>query len=154
MSNKIKRILVTGSNGTVGTRLMQKLAKTSFSSIGFDIKKNNWDAKINLKTNLIDLRNKENLLKKKIKADLIIHLAANARVYNLIKDPVLAKDNVETTFNILEFARKNNIKKIIFASSREVYGQSKKLTNNEDDLKMENSESPYSASKIFGESIS
>ncbi len=153
MSNKIKRILVTGSNGSIGTRLMQKLAETSFDSVGLDIKKNNWDEKINLKTTLIDLRDKKNLLKKKIKADLIIHLAANARVYNLIKDPVLARDNVETTFNILEFARKNNIKKIIFASSREVYGQSKKLTNNEYDVKIENSESPYTASKIFGESI-
>ena len=61
MSNKIKRIIITGSNGSIGTRLMQKLSKTNFDLVGLDIKKNNWDEKINLKTSLIDLRNKKNL---------------------------------------------------------------------------------------------
>jgi len=55
------------------------------------------------------------------------------------------------TFNVLEFARKNNIKKVMFSSSRETYGNSNKKTYIESDVKIENCESPYSASKISGE---
>lgn len=84
--------------------------------------------------------------------DLLIHFAANARVYELVKKPELALENIIITFHVLEFARKNRIKKIIFSSSREVYGN---LTEEnliaEDKVKIENCESPYSASKITAE---
>jgi UDP-glucose 4-epimerase len=102
----------------------------------------------------LDLRNK-NLVLKKLpkKVDLIIHLAANARVYELVKNPDLARDNMITTYNILEYARINKIKNIIFASSREVYGNTKKAKHKEEDMKIENCESPYSASKISGEAL-
>ena len=43
--------------------------------------------------------------------DAIVHLAANARVYDLVVEPDLALENVVSTYNILEFARKNKIKK-------------------------------------------
>lgn len=58
--------------------------------------------------------------------DLIIHLAANARAYDLVLEPDLALENVVSTYNILEFARKNKVNKIIFSSNRETYGNRKK----------------------------
>ena len=57
--------------------------------------------------------------------DLIIHLASNARVHDLVVDPKKALDNYVMTHNLLEFARKRGIKRFVFASSREVYGESK-----------------------------
>lgn len=146
------KILVTGSSGTIGTRLCQKLLENNYEIIGVDWRRNKWDKEIEKRTIYLDLRNK-NLIFKKIprNLDLIIHLAANARVYNLVLDPNLAFDNIKTTFNILEFTRLNKIKNIIFASSREIYGNSNKIFNKEEDINIKLIESPYSASKLSGE---
>lgn len=149
---RFKKILVTGSSGTIGTRLCQRLLENGYEFIGVDWKKNKWDKEIEKRTIHLDLRNKNLVFKKLPKnIDLIIHLAANARVYNLVLDPNLALDNIITTFNILEFARLNKIKNIIFASSREIYGNSPKVVHKEENIKLEFIESPYSASKLSGE---
>jgi UDP-glucose 4-epimerase len=150
----MKKILITGSSGTIGTRLGEKLLNLGYEIIGVDWKKNKWHKNLEKRTIHLDLRNK-NLVLKKLpkKVDLIIHLAANARVYELVKNPDLARDNMITTYNILEYARINKIKNIIFASSREVYGNTKKAKHKEEDVKIENCESPYSASKISGEAL-
>lgn len=151
---KIRKILVTGSSGTIGTRLCQRLLENDYDFIGVDWKKNKWDKEIEKRTIHLDLRNKKLLFKKIPKnVDLIIHLAANARVYDLVLNPNLALDNIITTFNILEFARASNIKKIIFASSREIYSNSPKIIHKEDDVRINFIESPYSASKLSGEAL-
>jgi UDP-glucose 4-epimerase len=51
----------------------------------------------------------------------------------------------------LEFARINGIKKLIFSSSREVYGNTTEPKHDEDDASIKNCESPYTASKIASE---
>ncbi|MGC9046709.1 MAG: NAD-dependent epimerase/dehydratase family protein [Minisyncoccia bacterium] len=151
---KIKKILITGSSGTIGTRLSEKLLDLKYDVIGVDWKKNKWLKEIDKRTIHIDLRNKKLVFEKLPKdVDLIIHLAANARVYELVKNPELAKDNMIITFNILEYARVHNIKNIIFASSREVYGNTQKIKHKEEDARIENCESPYSASKLLGEAL-
>jgi len=150
----MKKILITGSSGTIGTRLGEKLLNLGYEIIGVDWKKNKWHKNLEKRTIHLDLRNKNLVLKKLPKeVDLIIHLAANARVYELVKNTYLAIDNMITTYNILEYARINKIKNIIFASSREVYGNTKKAKHKEEDVKIENCESPYSASKISGEAL-
>jgi nucleoside-diphosphate-sugar epimerase len=150
----MKKILITGSSGTIGTRLGEKLLNLGYEIIGVDWKINKWHRNLEKRTIHLDLRNK-NLVLKKLpkKVDLIIHLAANARVYELVKNPDLARDNMITTYNILEYARINKVKNIIFASSREVYGNTKKAKHKEEDVRIENCESPYSASKISGEAL-
>lgn len=56
--------------------------------------------------------------------DYIFHLAGNASPHFINTDPVgIVKSNMIGTFNILEFAKNNNTKKVIFASTREVYGK-------------------------------
>jgi len=149
----IKKILVTGSSGTIGTRLCEKLLEEGYEVVGVDWKPNKWNNKINKLTVIGDLRDKKTLEKLPKDMDLVIHLAANARVYNLVVDPLLARDNFETLFNVLEFARVNNIKKFMFSSSREVYGNSSKIIHLEDEAYVKNCESPYTASKIAGEAL-
>ena len=149
----IKKILVTGSSGTVGTRLCEKLLEENYEIVGVDLNPNKWNARINELTIIGDLRSKQTFENLPEDVDLVIHLAANARVYNLVIDPSLARDNFETLFNTLEFCRKGNIKKFIFASSREVYGNSKQIIHTENEAYVRNCESPYTASKIGGEAL-
>jgi len=153
MDKSIKKILITGNSGTIGTRLSEKLIDQNYEVIGIDWKPNKWNKKIKKITLHYDLRDESIFNKIPKNFDLVIHLAANARVYNLVKRPELARDNFLTTFNTLDFVRKNNIKRFIFASSRETYGNSRKLIYSEKDVRLENCESPYTASKIGGESL-
>jgi nucleoside-diphosphate-sugar epimerase len=147
------KIMITGSSGTIGTRLCEMLLDKGYEVIGVDWKPNKWNEDINKITTICDLRRKEELEKIPTDIDLIIHLAANARVYNLVVDPDLALDNILTTYNTLEFARKNNIKKVMFASSREVYGNTEIEILKETDADIDHCESPYTASKITGEAL-
>ena len=148
------RIMLTGSSGMIGTRLFEKLLQLDHDVIGVDRKENKWNKSLNKRTIKIDLLKRSDLIKLPKDIDLIIHLAANARVYELVKNPELALENMVTTFNVLEFARKNKVNKIIFSSSREIYGNS--IDENsmaEDKVKIESCESPYSASKISAEAL-
>jgi UDP-glucose 4-epimerase len=147
------KILITGSSGTIGTRLCEKLIEKGHEVTGFDYRKNEWNEKINEITITGDLRNKDDFDKLPKEFDMVIHLAANARVYNLVVDPSLARDNFETLFNTLEFTRKNNVKKFMFASSREVYGNSGHVIHSEGEAYVKNGERPYTASKIGGEAL-
>ena len=154
MSKKINKILVTGSSGTIGTRLCEKFLENGFEVVGVDYRPNEWSEKIQSITIDIDLRNKDDVINKLPKDfDVVIHLAANARVYNLVVDTSLARDNFDTIYNVLEFTRINKIKKFMFSSSREVYGNSQKILYREDESYVFNCESPYTASKIAGEAL-
>ncbi len=147
------KILVTGSSGTIGTRLVEKLLEKGHEVIGLDWEPNKWKPEINDITINVDLRNEEEMDQIPTDVDLIVHLAANARVYELVENPDRARDNFLTLFNILEFARKSGIKKFMFASSRESYGNINKDKYSEDLVRVENCESPYTASKVGGEAL-
>lgn len=153
MTPAIKRVLVTGSSGTIGTSLCEQLLAQGYQVTGIDWKPNKWNREVNTCTKILDLRDSDVLGQIDGRFDLIIHLAANARVYELVKDPSMARDNFETLFNVIEFARKNQIQRFIFASSREVYGNSDKLIHTEEEAFVKNCESPYTASKIGGEAL-
>ncbi|MSU54261.1 MAG: NAD-dependent epimerase/dehydratase family protein [Candidatus Staskawiczbacteria bacterium] len=149
----MKKILITGSSGTIGTRLFETLLASGYDVIGFDKRKNSWHTSLNKLTLIGNLLNKNDLKKIPKDIDLIVHFAANARVYDLVVRPDLALENVISTHNVLEFARKNNIKKIIFSSSRETYGNKKEITSKETEVDILRCESPYAASKISDEAL-
>ena len=147
------KILITGSSGTIGTRLFEHLLP-KHKVVGTDVVQNKWQPELNARTLRLDLRKGEALDSLPKDLDLVINLAANARVYELVKDPQRALDNILINFNVMEFMRRNSIGKIIFASSRETYGNimaEKAIA--EDTVRLENCESPYSASKITGEAL-
>ena len=146
-------ILVTGSSGTIGTRLCERLMKDGHKVSGVDWVPNKWQPAVQAITQIVDLRDKEQTLKIASDADIIVHLAANARVYELVEHPDRALDNFITLFNTLEFARAKGIKKFMFASSRESYGNIKVEKYTEDMVRVENCESPYTASKVGGEAL-
>lgn len=148
---KDKKILITGSSGTIGTDLSLALIHKGYDIYGIDIKPNLWSSEINRKTILSDLRKTINYLGHNF--NMVIHLAGNARVFKLVKNPNLARDNFLMAFNILEFARKENIPQFIFAGSREIYGNSNKKGYKEENITLPSIESPYSATKLGIEAL-
>lgn len=146
----MKKILVTGSSGTIGTALCIELLKKGYDVWGVDKRDNKWDSKVNLHTSLVDIVVG---MPELTKYDLVIHLAANARVYNTVVNPKLARDNFEMVFNVLEFARTTNTP-IIFASSREVYGENiRRCEISEENTFVHKQESPYAATKFGAEAL-
>jgi UDP-glucose 4-epimerase len=79
-------------------------------------------------------------------------LAANAKVFALVEQPHRALENINITFNVLEYCRVNNVP-LIFASSREVYGDIHRYITEEQHADFSFTESPYSASKVAGEAL-
>ena len=147
------KILITGSSGTIGTRLFEYLSP-QHEVVGTDVVQNKWNPELNTYTIRLDLRKGKALDSLPVDFDMVIHLAANARVYELVKDPQRALDNILINFNVLEFMRKKSIGRIIFASSRETYGNIvEEEAIAEDMVRLENCESPYAASKITGEAL-
>jgi len=146
-------ILVTGSSGTVGTRLCERLME-SHRVTPVDIRPNRWNRKLDALTIQADLREKARLEVLPHDVDLVIHCAANARVYKLVEEPDLACENILTTYNMLEFVRLNGIPRIIFTSSREVYGNTLADSPISEDVAVSTQcESPYAASKVSGEAL-
>lgn len=83
--------------------------------------------------------------------DAVIHLAAWASVLPSIENPhIYSEVNIDGTVNILEAARKNKVKNIVFASSSSVYGGLKELPFRED-ADITSPTSPYAATKAAGE---
>jgi len=145
-------ILVTGSSGAIGTELSRQLIDRGYCVTGVDWEPNRWSDRINERTINLDLRDDALSERFPTDVDLIVHLAANARVYKLIEDPGKARDNFLTTFNVLEYAREVGAD-VIFASSREVYGNREQIVHDETDTFVDVCESPYTASKIGGEAM-
>jgi len=81
-----------------------------------------------------------------------VHLAAWAKVHQLVREPEKALENVEMAFAALEIARAVGAP-IMFGSSREVYGDIHRHVTNEAMADFVVAESPYSASKIAGEAF-
>ncbi|MDO8624770.1 MAG: NAD-dependent epimerase/dehydratase family protein [Candidatus Diapherotrites archaeon] len=147
------KVLVTGSSGMIGTRLCERLLENGFAVVGADIAPNQWSERIDSLTVRTDLRNAAEVQRLPRDVDCVVHLAANARVYDLVVRPEDAFDNTLMTFNLLEFVRKNSIPRFIFASSREVYGNQDKTQYAENEARVEYTESPYAASKLASESL-
>ncbi|MBT3293348.1 NAD-dependent epimerase/dehydratase family protein [Candidatus Peregrinibacteria bacterium] len=149
------KILVTGCSGTIGTRLCEKLLSQGQEVVGADWEPCKWNTEVEQIRIDCDLRDSQALKVLPTDIDLVIHLAANARVYELVENPDRAFDNAHSTYNTLEYVRKNGIKKFMFASSRETYGNIKIEEDkySEDKANFAHCESPYTASKIAGEAF-
>lgn len=82
--------------------------------------------------------------------DYVIHEGALPSVPRSIKDPLTSHDvNVNGTVHVLESARIHDVKRVVFASSSSVYGDSKVIAKSED--MAANPVSPYAVTKLVGE---
>ncbi len=155
---KTKRtVLVTGGAGFIGSHLVEELIEKGYSTIVFD---NLSSGKLenlnkvknhpNFKFIKGDIRDKNALHQALQNIDAVAHLAALIDVSASVLDPTETHEiNVTGTVNVLQEATKNKAKRLVFASSTAVYGDTKTLPVKETaPLKPI---SPYAASKAAAE---
>ncbi len=143
------RILITGSSGQIGTNVGLALQQRGDEVQGIDNRANSWTDAI--PTAMCDLCTcGAGQLPVEGRFDAVLHLAAHAKVFELVEQPVRAMENMQTAFNTLEYCRRTATP-IIFGSSREVYGDIHRHITEESEADFVVAESPYSASKIAGE---
>jgi UDP-glucose 4-epimerase len=143
-------VLITGSSGQIGTNLALTLLDRGDGVIGVDKRRNTWTPRF--QTTLLDLTQVKPDELPVGPFDVVVHLAANAKVFALVENPQGAMDNISMLFSTLEYCRERRIP-IVFASSREVYGDIHRHVTDEGAADFVVAESPYSASKIAGEAL-
>jgi UDP-glucuronate 4-epimerase len=150
------RILVTGSSGQIGTNLALRLLADGHEVYGVDQRLNTWTD--DFPYLIQDLSGSYTASADGIgvpypKVDLVVHLAAHAKVHQLVAQPHRALANTQMTFNVLEFCRLRQLP-LVFSSTREVYGDVHRFEGyGEDTADFAFTESPYSASKIASEAF-
>lgn len=153
----MKKVIVTGGAGFIGSHLAEELVKQGYQVIILD------DLSTGKLENIAELLNKDNvefvqgsitelpLLQKLFQGvEYVFHQAALARVPRSIDDPLTTNEvNITGTLNILLAARENKVKKVIYASSSSVYGDTDTLPQREN--MPPNPMSPYALTKLAGE---
>ena len=165
MNKNIKKIIVTGSAGFIGSTVCLKLLEKGNEVFGIDNHNDYYDPKIkdarlerlvkysnyqHFKLDLTDEKNIENVFKK-FKPQRVINLAAQAGVRYSIKNPIAyINSNILGFANILENCRHYNIEHLVYASTSSVYGANTKMPFSEHDS-VNHPLSVYAASKKSNE---
>ncbi len=144
-------------SGQIGTNLALRLQQDGHQVFGVDKRQNTWTDEFRYL--LQDLAGHYAPFPGGIngveypEVDLVVHLAAHAKVHQLVRQPHRALENAVMTFNVLEYARQQRVP-IVFSSSREVYGDVHRFEEyGEGVADFAYTESTYSASKIAGEAF-
>ena len=154
----MKNILITGGAGFIGSQLVDTLLKMGDVHVRIlDNLNHPNSARVDelrgdprLEFTCGDIRHMPTVMEAVKNCDLIFHLAAQSNVMRAEADPVYAfETNVSGTFNILHCALKNNVERVVFSSSREVYGDPQILPVTEDSPMAPRN--IYGASKVTGE---
>ena len=151
-------ILVTGGAGFIGRWVVKKLLADEHEVCVFDNLSNGkienikeFEENPNFKFIMGDISNK-NLFKEVFKdVDICIHAAAAINVQESIENPQKYYDvNVNGTFNILEMARKRDIKVVLIGTCMVYDLSSSEAINEKHSL---NPKSPYAGSKLAAENL-
>ena len=130
------KILVTGSQGYVGTELMKKLHFLGIDVIGIDIgffQNSKLDSSSEMKSLQLDLRNQENVDLRGFKS--VIHLAA------LSNDPLGEVINRDCAIDLAVKAKKSGVTRFIFVSTQSIYG----ISDSESELSEDAPKNPITA---------
>lgn len=119
---KNKKILITGIDGFIGSHLSKRLIDLDAEVFGISKSKSSGNI---LTTDILDYSTINQFVNER-KIEICFHLAGVTLVESGQKDPYSAfKTNINGTLNILEVGRKNNLEKIIIASTSHVYGKNR-----------------------------
>jgi len=155
MNIKFKKPLVTGGAGFIGSHLVDALVSSGCKvTVLDDLSTGRLSNLEHLKDNITfykgDICNRETLDTAVKGCDVIFHQAAVVSVPQTVEDPVgSAAVNEIGTLSLLESARKNNVKRVVLASSSAVYGDDPQLPKRE--TFVSKPLSPYAVQKLTGE---
>ena len=156
----MKKILITGATGFVGSHLAELCVKEGFEVVAFDRYNPNynlgWLEKSKYKDDINfvfgDIRDYDSVLKTMKGCEIVFHLAALIGIpYSYLSPQAYLKTNVEGTYNILESSKHLDIEQTIITSTSEVYGTAKYIPI--DEKHPISAQSPYSASKISADQL-
>lgn len=151
------KILVTGSAGFIGSHLVQRLVHDGHDVIGFDNFANGFRENIDRihgHHQFIegDLRDPEAVASAVSGTEVVFHEGALGSVPRSIADPSTSMDvNVMGTLNVLNAARDAGVRRVIYASSSSVYGDTD-VSPKHEGIKPKPL-SPYAISKLSAEQM-
>ena len=160
MGMTIKKILITGGAGFIGSNLVDALISAGNDvrvadnfSTGFhefvEHNKNSSALEI-VNTDLVDEESCNEVLNG---CDVVYHLSANADVRHGWQQPLRdTQQNLVVTQNLLEACRKQGVRKFVFSSTGSVYGKAKQIPTPED-CAFPTQTSLYAASKLAAEGL-
>ena len=159
---KIKKVLVTGADGFIGSHLTEFLVSKGYSVCAFvyynSFNSYGWldSLPISVKAKVDffsgDIRDPNGVREAMKGIDIVYHLAALIAIPFSYHSPDSYIDtNVKGTLNILQAARDNNVERVLVTSTSEVYGTAQFVPITE--LHAKQPQSPYSASKIGADAI-
>jgi len=157
MTKRFSKILITGGAGFIGSHIVDRmLAEGSDVTVFDDLSSGQSENLTQCMDNKYfhfmkgDIRD-WNFVKRNVRDfDAVFHEAALVSVTRSIEDPLLTNQiNVDGTLNILKMASDSGVKRLVFASSAAVYGDTRSKKISEDDEI--NPLSPYGLSKSVGE---
>lgn len=148
-------VLVTGGAGFIGSNLVEALVSSGNEVRILD------DASTGSLDNLEgfepapevvvrDIRDREAVGEAVRGVEVVYHLAALPSVARSVADPLGTHQvNVDGTLNVLQAARRGGVRRVVYASSSSVYGDTPRLPKDEE-MPL-SPQSPYAASKAAGE---
>ena len=153
----LRRILVTGGAGFIGSNMCEYLLKLNHEVVCLDNfitgRRENIDEFLtNEKFTLIegDIRSLDDCRKAVKDTDAVLHLAALGSVPRSIADPVTTNDiNINGYLNMIVATRDAGIKRFVYAASSSTYGDSESLPKIEEVIGKPLS--PYAITKYVGE---
>ena len=136
----MKRALVTGGAGFIGSHIVDRLVKEGFEVRVLDnLSGGSLDNLAHYKDDprvevvVGGLKGMEDVVRAIEGADVVFHFAANPEVRVSTTNPEIHfNENVVATFNLLEAMRRRDVREIVFASSSSVYGEPDEIPVGED----------------------
>ncbi len=153
----MKKVLITGGAGNIGSSLAISLLKNGLEVFVFDnfitgTKSNLPQKNDYLHVFNVDVNDKESLMEcwEHHKFDYVFHYAALVGVERTQKNPLGVLEDIKGIRNILECSKESGVKRIFYSSSSEVYGEPVEVPQNEETTPL-NSRVPYAVVKNLGE---
>ena len=162
MNLNSKKILVTGSDGFIGSHLVEELVRR-----GYDVRAlvnynsfNSWGWLDHSDSALLksldvfpgDIRDPHGVKQAMKDCDVVLHLAALIAIpFSYHSPDTYIETNVKGTLNVVQAAREIGVEKVVHTSTSEVYGTARFVPITEDHPLQ--GQSPYSASKIAADQI-
>lgn len=149
---KQRRVLITGGAGFIGSNIAQELHQENEVLVLDDLTTGKRENLEGMDVELIagSIRDAEKVRGAMEGVDYVFHHAAIASVPRSVDDPISSNQvNVCGTLRVLMEARDAKVRKLVFASSSAVYGDSPSEVKREDDLPAPIS--PYAVTKLTGE---
>lgn len=161
-SGKVKKILITGADGFIGSHLTEALVRQGVDVRAFVLYNsfNSWgwldhapaDIQSSLDVFAGDIRDPNGVRTAMQGCDAVLHLAALIAIpYSYHSPDTYIDTNIKGTLNVLQAAREAGVSRVIHTSTSEVYGTARFVPITEEHPLQ--GQSPYSASKIGADQL-